>query len=128
MWCEVMAKEMPTGWLSPNGELFKCEYYEHAATAEKICKTNNIPYNSYSYRGKDDALLLLGWCKLAIFSLGNKRYWVHWERPLTEQQRYFLKECFENEKDLLFPMDSTSLCKYWHEDVFFDPHTKKGGE
>ena len=27
---------------------------------------------------------------------------------------------FENEKDLKFPIDSTSLCKYLYEDKFFD--------
>lgn len=111
---------MPTGWLSPNGELWKCEYLEHTATAEEICEKLNIPYNSFGYRGQDDALFSLGWCKLAISSIGEKRYWVHWERPLTAYQRYFLKEYFENEKDLCFLMDSTSLCKYFYEDNFFN--------
>ena len=120
-------KEMPTGWLSPSGELFECEYYEHNATAEEICQKLNISYNHYSYRGKDDALLSLGWCKLAISSLGDKKYWVHWERPLTAYQRYFLKDYFENEEDLKFQMDITSHFKYFHEDRFFDHPTEKGG-
>lgn len=111
--------EMPTGWLSPSGELWKCKYYEHIATAEKICEKFNIPYNNYSYWGQDEALLSLGWCKLAISSLGNKQYWVHWERPLTAYQRYFLNEYFENKEELKFPMDVTSLCKYLYEDEFF---------
>lgn len=110
--------EMPTGWLSPSGELFKCKSYEHNATAEKICKTLNISYE-HRFLGLDDALYALGWCKLAISSLGNKQYWVHWERPLTAYQRYFLKEYFENEKALKFPMDCTSLCRYLFEDDFF---------
>lgn len=112
-------KEMPLGWLSPSGELWECEYYEHNATAEEICEKLNISYNSYIYRWKDDALYALGWCKLAIDSLGNKKYyWVRWERPLTAYQRYFLKEYFENENELNFPMDVTSLFKYFHEDAF----------
>ena len=118
-------KEMPTGWLSPSGDLFKCEYYEHEATAEDICDKYNIPTNSY--RGNDDALLSLGWCKLSISLLGNKKYYVYWQRPLTAYQRYFLKEYFENEKDLKFPIDSTSICKYLYEDDFFDHPTEKGG-
>ena len=116
--------EMPTGWLAPNGDLYKCGFYEHNATAEEICNKLKIKYNEYSYHGKDDALLSLGWCKLAICSLGKKQYWVFWERPLTAYQRYFLKDYFENEKDLPFPIDITSVCKYFHEDEFF----KDGGE
>lgn len=113
-------KEMPTGWLSPSGELFKCGYYEHNATAEEICKKFNIEYNNLSYFGKDDALFALGWCKLAISSLGDKQYLVLWERPLTPYQRYFLNDYFDNEQELLFPMDTTSYCKYYHEDEFFE--------
>lgn len=118
--------EMPLGWLSPNGELFECNYYEHIATAEKIIDKLNISYNSFRYSGKDDALLSLGWCKLTLSSLGNKQYHVHWERPLTTYQRYFLKDFFDNEKELKFPMNPISLCKYLYEDEFFDNQTKDG--
>ena len=110
--------EMPTGWLSPNGELWKCSYYEHSATAEEICEKLNISYER-RWQGEDEALYSLGWCKLAISSLGKKEYWVHWERPLTDYQRYFLKKYFENSSDLKFSMDRTSLFKYFHEDNFF---------
>ena len=111
--------EMPTGWLSPSGELFECKYYEHNATAEKICKKMNIDYIN-TWRGKDEALYALGWCKMAISTIGDKNYWVHWERPLTEYQRYFLKDYFENEKDLKFKMDITSYFKYFYENEFFN--------
>ena len=37
-----MQIEMPTGWLSPNGELYKCGYYEHNATADEICEKMNV--------------------------------------------------------------------------------------
>lgn len=110
--------EMPTGWLSPSGELIKCNYYEHDATAEKICDKLNISYER-RFLGVDSALYSLGWCKLAISCIGNKQYWVHWERPLTAYQRYFLKDYFENEQDLKFQMDITSHFKYFHEDEFF---------
>ena len=112
--------KMPTGWLSPNGDLWKCNYYEHNATAKEICDKLKIKYNDYAYHAEDDALLALGWCKIALNSFGDRQYWVHWERPLTAYQRYFLKDYFENEKDLKFPIDSTSLCKYLYEDRFFD--------
>ena len=115
--------EMPMGWLSPNGDLWKCGYYEHNATAREICDKLKIRYNDYAYHGEDDSLLSLGWCKIALGSLGDRTYFVHWKRPLTAYQRYFLKDYFENEKDLKFPIDSTSLCKYLYEDNFFDENS-----
>ena len=110
---------MPTGWLSPTGDLWKCEYYEHTATAEEICKKLNVAAER-TWLGEEQALFSLGWCKLAISSFGSKKYWVHWERPLTDYQRNFLKEYFEREKELIFQIDVTSLCKFFNEDDFFE--------
>lgn len=117
--------EMPTGWLSPDGDLWECSTYEHSAMAEEICEKLKIESNTWAWKGEDEALYSLGWCKLGLMSLGDREYWVHWERPLTAYQRYFLKEYFENEKDLKFPMDSTSLCKYLYEDRFFDENGER---
>ena len=119
--------EMPTGWLSPDGDLWKCDYYEHDATAEEICEKLNISHNT-GFFDRDRTLYSLKWCKLAISILGTKQYWVHWERPLTDYQRNFLKEYFENEKELKFPMDVTSLAMYWYEDDFFTSDMNGGNE
>lgn len=113
-----MKTEMPIGWLSPNGELYKCRYYEHNAAADIICAKMNIE-DEMTWKGTEEALYALGWCKLGIYSIGDKRYWVHWERRLTPYQRYFLKDYFENEDELIFPMDDTSHTKYFNEDEFF---------
>lgn len=112
--------EIPTGWLAPDGELWECDYYEHAAVAEEICEKLQLYCDPYSRKGSDDCLLSNGWVKLGISSLGQKRYRVHWEKFLTDYQRNFLKKYFENEKDLKFPMCSTSLCKFLYEDEFFE--------
>ena len=116
--------ELPSGWLSPMGELYECKYYEHAAKAEEICDKLNVSYER-RWKGCDEALYTLGWCKLAMTLLKNKEYWVHWERPLTAYQRHFLKEYFENNGELKFPMNCTSLAMYFYEDDFFG---KEGGE
>ena len=113
-----MKIEMPTGWLSPDGDLWKCHTYEHSATAREICEKLKVEHNTWLWRGEDDALYSFGWCKLGISSLGDKEYFVHWERPLTAYQRYFLKDYFENELHL--PMDVTSYIKYFNEDEFFN--------
>ena len=69
---------------------------------------------------EDDALLSLGWCKLGLRSWGERQYWVHWGRPLTAYQRYFLKDYFDNEAKLQFPLDSSCLCKWLYEEEYFN--------
>ena len=119
-------KQSEGEWFEQLDGTHYCSNCGHDATAKKICNKLNISYER-RFLGVDTALYSLGWCKLAISSIGNKQYWVHWERPLTAYQRYFLKEYFENEKDLKFKMNITSYFQYFHEDEFF-PATEKGGE
>lgn len=71
-------------------------------------------------QAEDDALLSLGWCKLGLRSGGERQYWVHWGRPLTAHQRYFLKDYFDNEAKLQFPLDSSCLCKWLYEEEYFN--------
>ena len=111
---------MPFGWLSPDGDLWECKFYEHTATAEEICTKLNIKYADFLFKAEDDALLTLGWCKLGLQSWGERKYWVHWERPLTSYQRYFLKDYFDNEAKLQFPLDSSCLCKWLYEEEYFN--------
>ena len=110
---------MPFGWLSPDGDLWECKFYEHTATAEEICTKLNIKYADFLFKAEDDALLSLGWCKLGLQSWGERKYWVHWERPLTAYQRYFLKDYFDQEDKLQFPLDSSCVCKWLYEDEYF---------
>ena len=103
-----------TGWLSPTGEFFPCKHYEHVSKAEEICESLGIS----EYVIYDDELLKRGWAKLGISILGNKQFYVRWERRLTSQQRYELKDLIENPNPKL-PLDSLTLSLWsYDEDIF----------
>lgn len=103
-----------TGWLSPAGEFFPCKHYEHVSKAEEICESLGIT----EYVIYDDELLKRGWAKLGISMLGNKQFYVRWERRLTSQQRYELKDLIENPNPKL-PLDSLTLSLWsYDEDIF----------
>lgn len=103
-----------TGWLSPTGEFFPCKHYEHISKAEEICESLGIS----EYVIYDDELLKRGWAKLGISMLGNKQFYVRWERRLTSQQRYELKDLIENPNPKL-PLDSLTLSLWsYDEDIF----------
>lgn len=110
---------MPLGWLSPNGDFCECSYYEHTATAEEIIAQLNLSYDENIYYAPDDFLLSKGWVKLGLSSLGNKEYWIHWERKMTESQKSYCKVYFESD-DLKFPMNIVSIGMWKYEDDFFE--------
>ena len=47
-----------TGWLSPMGDMYPCNHYDHVAEAEKICDILNISTETTHH---DDELLKRGW-------------------------------------------------------------------
>lgn len=101
-----------TGWLGPDGNFYPCKHYEHVSKAEEICNVFLYPISHTHY---DDELLKLGWAKLGISLIGNKQFYVRWERKLTSAQRYELKEMIEESNPLL-PFDSLTLCMWKYED------------
>ena len=103
--------EQDTGWLSPEGEFFPCKHYEHISKAEDLCKLLGISEDVIY----DDELLKRGWAKLGISLLGNKQFYIRWERKLTNQQRYELKDLVENPNPKL-PVDSLTLSLWKYED------------
>lgn len=104
-----------TGWLSPSGDFLPCKHYEHVSKAEEICE---IFLYQIDDSQPDDALLKLGWAKLGISMLGNKQFYIRWERRLTPQQRYELKDLIEDSKPNL-PLDSLTLSLWLYDDDIF---------
>lgn len=111
----IRTKEMPLGWLAPDGSFFECKYYEHVSKAEEIIELLGIDECSI-YVPVDDFLFKLGYTKICQSSLGDKQYIVYWDKRLTPYQRYYLEDYFDNEKELKFPMSSTSICRWRYED------------
>lgn len=89
--------EQPSGFLTPTGELIRCDYLEHWYTAYEICKHNNWD-NSIS--PLDEVIERHGFVHLFYSSFGRKEYHVVWgENHLTPEQIRFLKPIFEAEKN-----------------------------
>lgn len=104
-----------TGWLSPNGDFWHCNHYEHVSKAEEICESLGIT----EYLIYDDELLKRGWAKLGISLLGTKQFYIRWERKLTAVQRYELKDMIEDSEPPL-PFDSLTLGMWEYEDFCFE--------
>lgn len=106
-----------TGWLSPMGDMYPCSYHDHVAEAEKICDILNISTETTHY---DDELLKRGWAKMGISLLGVKRFYIRWEKRLTQYQRYALREIFEAPKPDDISLDALTLSMWKYEEDFFE--------
>lgn len=90
-----MSTISPLGWLSPDGNFYPCQYYEHRAMAD-IIAGEVYDYYGGLYTG-DDYLMQRGWCRISLSMLGNKAYSIEWERFLTDTQKNFLRKYLEDE-------------------------------
>lgn len=96
---------MKTGWLSPTGEWFPCEVYDHIYVAQKL--------SGESHRA-DDKLISQGWVKISISNWPTKRWsiwWKHWW--LTPEQKRFLEPYFAPDSEL--PVDDFER-DYWEDE------------
>ena len=109
--------QQQTGWLAPSGDFYPCKRYDHVSMAEDICNKLNYDLSAYDY---DDELLKRGWAKLGISILGQKQFYIRWERPLTTNQRYLLRDIVENPQDTDLPLDSMTLGLWTYEDDYFN--------
>ena len=80
---------MYVGWLSPSGELVKCDGYAHLDMARRITKALNI-YNEDEQ--VDDTLLRYGWVRISQLTYLDKglAFWL--PRKITPYQRSFLRD------------------------------------
>lgn len=94
---------MELGWLSPSGDFFPCEMYDHIHVADKIVR-------QYGYQAltssNDDILMKNGWVHITR-SMFDHELRIYWDKYLTEYQKNFLKEYFEQD---IFPV--SEICKY----------------
>jgi hypothetical protein len=102
------------GWLSPDGELYVCNSYDHTELARDIVKQFNYP--RYDMQGNyfepDDNLLNHKWVRIAVSSLGRKEWRISWKDFLTDYQKQFLKPYFE---DTEIPMGYLAQAKWDRE-------------
>lgn len=102
--------EIPIGWLSPGGEIIKCDPMLHYWWAEKLMEKYNYSWNGEMHA--DEALTNNGWVHITI-SAWTHEYMVFWKvgGHLTQLQKDFLKPYFEN-PDIKFGFSSRLEWEY----------------
>ena len=107
--------DLPTGWLSPTGELIRCPSYAHVQTAYEIAKKTGLLKREYH---ADDDLLDAGYVQIGIGSFFHHGYLINWEyrHTLTPEQKMFLQPYFENEKAI----DASTLMRWKIETGAYD--------
>lgn len=108
--------KLQQGWLSPTGEFFKCNSYDHYETARELANNLNLPSIDEKLSRiipEDDRLLNAGWVYIGIASFMCHEWRFGWNRKLTPEQIRFLCPYFENENEL--PVNE--FCKMrWNEE------------
>ena len=79
------------GWLSPQGELIKCNEHGHLDTAAHLAKRLGI--NS-SQMNADEALRNCGWVRISKMIYGDCGISFFHPRFLTEPQKDFLRDIY----------------------------------
>ena len=93
---------MKTGWLSPNGDFYPCDTYEHVDVAEYIVDKLNLQRGGQHH--KDEVLLDAGWVQISRSALGQKEQKIYWRHFLTDYQKNFLRPYFEENDEIVCPI------------------------
>lgn len=83
--------DFKTGWVSPDGDTYTCDMYEHVDCAIAIA---DQLYGEQTKTICDEFLLRLGWFKCA-----NKRYTGYIAKMSTNQAKLFLEKGFTSKLD-----------------------------
>lgn len=85
--------ELKLGWLSPSGDFYECEEYDHIWKAKQLIKTYGYNYNEKS-EWADDVIMSHGWVHITMSMLTGELM-IFWDKGLTSNQRDFLRPYFE---------------------------------
>ena len=99
-----------TGWLTPAGELIKCDGYAHLDMAREIIKH----FNLFQKEGEqpDDTLLRLGWVRISKLTLCDVGYAFWMPRFPTTAQRDYLTRLNEEYHDFISETGLDALREY----------------
>lgn len=89
---------MYVGWLSPSGELVKCDGYAHLDMARRITKALNI-YNENEQ--VDDTLLRYGWVRISRLIFGDEGLTFWLPLRITPYQRAFLRDIANDREETI---------------------------
>lgn len=115
-WMEEHPKEVPTGYVAPNGDFYYAAYLEHWYMADEIC-------NWFGYDSKNDPQGVLeekGWVHITISVLGEHNTKIFFKDHLTEMQKITLRPLVENPPLYFSKLDAKWILKKEFPDVNFE--------
>ena len=101
--------ELKTGWMSPDGDFYPCEYMEHIPTAYEIWDEmykDLFPDTTYNLEQK---LIELGWCEVQCITFMEHGFLFNFARHLTPEQKRVIKPVFEDNKHRLIKSSLSDL-------------------
>ena len=81
------------GWLSPTGDLIKCDGHAHVVKAMELAKRY---YEQKVNVRADDTLLRHGWVRISKLTYNDKGLYFFMPERLTPVQRAFLEQVYNN--------------------------------
>lgn len=99
--------KLPIGWLAPDGDMYECDLYDHIEAAANIC--NKFGYERFG--ALDDILLKHSWVHISFSLAPYRRFYIEWDKFLTEPQKSFLRPYFEN------VFVNSSACSRWEQET-----------
>jgi len=98
---------LQVGWLAPDGDMYECDLYDHIEMAKEICKK----FGYEGYKSVDDILLSHSWVHITCSLAPYRKFYIEWNKFLTEPQIQFLKPYFTNE------LINNAACIRWEQEV-----------
>ena len=97
----IIRRNVPTGWLSPEGQLYECDYFEHLSLAREIAEKIGASYEELYLA--DKYLLNNGWVHLSITMFLGHGWLVTFPEigTISQEQRQFLKPYVEDNMDFI---------------------------
>ena len=112
-----MSKQLrlPTGWLSPEGKMYECEYYEHLPLAGDIAKKLGASANEMWT--PDEYLFNHGWVCIGRVMFISHGYVVNFpnSRTISQEQRRYLKPFVEDDINIFAKVGNLDLMLEFEE-------------
>lgn len=94
-------EKLDIGWMSPNGDFYPVDYYEHISIGEIIFRNF---YND-DCGNTEEGLKDRGWIEIHKLTFMDHRWVIAHNCHLSIEQIRLLKPVVEKEKDMIFDYD-----------------------
>lgn len=93
--------KLKTGWMSPDGDFYPCEYMEHISVAYEIWDKMYKDLFPDITCLLDQKLIEFGWCEIQVITFMEHGFLFNFARHLTPEQKRVIKPVFEENKHFL---------------------------